>query len=125
MEDKILLVCLKPFNENHKVLDKLNLDILDIRNLVSNFMLERYGMLEWVESSGTRVGFKYKDCICPEDDNMFYHELHLREVIEDEINRFLPFMCGLICDCHIVKDGLGLFFDSEIKELNNEIRNDT
>ena len=47
-------------------------------------------------------------------------------VIEDEVNKFLAFMCGLICECHIVKDyGLGLFFDSEIKELNNEIRNDT
>ena len=41
-----------------------------------------------------------------------------RERTEDEINRFLPNMCALICECHIVEDnGLGLFFDSEIKEL--------
>ena len=116
----------KELRENLEVLDKLNLDTLDIRNLVTNFLLTRFAGLEWVESSGNRIGFKYEDSINLEDENFFDHELELRERTEDEINRFLPNMCALICECHIVEDnGLGLFFDSEIKELNNEIRNDT
>ena len=44
MEDKILLLCLKPFNENQEVLDKINDHKISFKEALSNAYFNRVSL---------------------------------------------------------------------------------